>query len=47
MMLGLIRRDGGSVRLFGRDPAAGLEALQDVAGFAGWAIFARRDVAGA
>lgn len=33
MMLGLIRRDGGSVRLFGRDPAAGYEALRDVAGF--------------
>jgi ABC-2 type transport system ATP-binding protein len=33
MMLGLIRRDGGSVRLFGRDPAAGVEALRDVAGF--------------
>jgi len=33
MMLGLIRRDGGSVRLFGRDPAAGIDALQHVAGF--------------
>jgi ABC-2 type transport system ATP-binding protein len=33
MMLGLIRRDGGSVRLFGRDPAAGVEALRQVAGF--------------
>jgi ABC-2 type transport system ATP-binding protein len=33
MMLGLIRRDGGSVRLFGRDPAAGIGALEHVAGF--------------
>jgi ABC-2 type transport system ATP-binding protein len=33
MLLGLIRRDGGSVRLFGRDPAVGVEALHDVAGF--------------
>ena len=33
MMLGLIRRDGGSVRLFGRDPAAGGAALEHVAGF--------------
>src|SRR5690348_12048644 len=33
MMLGLIRRDGGSVRLFGRDPAAGSAALERVAGF--------------
>ena len=33
MMLGLIRRDGGSVRLFGRDPAAGVGALEHVAGF--------------
>ena len=33
MMLGLIRRDGGSVRLFGRDPAAGIDALKHVAGF--------------
>jgi len=33
MMLGLIRRDGGSVRLFGRDPAAGAAALEHVAGF--------------
>jgi ABC-2 type transport system ATP-binding protein len=33
MMLGLIRRDGGSVRLFGRDPAAGVDALRHVAGF--------------
>ncbi len=33
MMLGLIRRDGGSVKLFGRDPADGIEALAGVAGF--------------
>jgi len=33
MLLGLIRRDGGSVRLFGRDPAAGPSALAGVAGF--------------
>jgi ABC-2 type transport system ATP-binding protein len=33
MMLGLIRRDGGSVKLFGRDPAAGIGALEHVAGF--------------
>ena len=33
MMLGLIRRDGGSVKLFGRDPAAGIDALEHVAGF--------------
>jgi ABC-2 type transport system ATP-binding protein len=33
MMLGLIRRDGGSVRLFGRDPARGGAALEHVAGF--------------
>ena len=33
MMLGLIRRDGGSVKLFGRDPAAGVGALEHVAGF--------------
>ena len=33
MLLGLIRRDGGSVKLFGRDPARGIEALADVAGF--------------
>jgi len=33
MMLGLIRRDGGSVELFGRDPAAGIGALEHVAGF--------------
>jgi len=33
MMLGLIRRDGGSVKLFGRDPAAGIGALQHLAGF--------------
>jgi ABC-2 type transport system ATP-binding protein len=33
MMLGLIRRDGGSVKLFGRDPAAGIGALEYVAGF--------------
>jgi ABC-2 type transport system ATP-binding protein len=33
MMLGLIRRDGGSVQLFGRDPADGIEALEHVAGF--------------
>ncbi|HET6867763.1 MAG TPA: ATP-binding cassette domain-containing protein [Solirubrobacteraceae bacterium] len=33
MLLGLIRRDGGSVSLFGRDPAHGIEALEHVAGF--------------
>jgi ABC-2 type transport system ATP-binding protein len=34
MLLGLIRRDGGDVRLFGRDPAADpLGALAGVAGF--------------
>ena len=33
MLLGLIRRDGGSVALFGRDPARGIEALEHVAGF--------------
>ena len=33
MLLGLIRRDGGSVRLFGRDPAGGVAALESVAGF--------------
>ena len=33
MILGLIRRDGGEVRLFGRDPAHGVAALEDVAGF--------------
>ena len=33
MMLGLIRRDGGSVRMFGRDPADGADALAHVAGF--------------
>lgn len=33
MLLGLIRRDGGSVALFGRDPAQGIEALEHVAGF--------------
>lgn len=33
MLLGLIRRDGGAVRLFGRDPADGVEALAGVAGF--------------
>lgn len=33
MLLGLIRRDGGSVSLFGRDPARGVDALQGVAGF--------------
>jgi len=33
MLLGLIRRDGGSVSLYGRDPAAGVEALEHVAGF--------------
>jgi ABC-2 type transport system ATP-binding protein len=34
MLLGLIRRDAGSVRLFGRDPAADpLAALAGVAGF--------------
>ena len=33
LMLGLIRRDCGSIRLFGRDPAAGIDALQHVAGF--------------
>jgi ABC-2 type transport system ATP-binding protein len=33
MLLGLIRRDGGSVSLFGRDPADGIDALEHVAGF--------------
>jgi ABC-2 type transport system ATP-binding protein len=33
MMLGLIRPTEGSVRLFGRDPQATVEALDDVAGF--------------
>src|SRR6266511_5399071 len=33
MMLGLIRPTGGSVRLFGRDPQLGVEALEGVAGF--------------
>ncbi len=34
MLLGLIRRDGGSVRLFGRDPEADpVAALAGVAGF--------------
>src|SRR4051794_12893712 len=33
MLLGLIRRDGGSVALFGRDPADGVRALAEVAGF--------------
>ncbi len=33
MMLGLIRPTEGSVRLFGRDPLATVEALEGVAGF--------------
>ena len=33
MMLGLIRPTAGSVRLFGRDPQEGVEALEGVAGF--------------
>src|SRR4029077_68567 len=33
MMLGLIRPSAGSVRLFGRDPQASVEALEGVAGF--------------
>jgi ABC-2 type transport system ATP-binding protein len=33
MMLGLIRPTAGSVRLFGRDPLAGVGALEGVAGF--------------
>lgn len=33
MLLGLIRRDGGQVSLFGRDPARGINALDHVAGF--------------
>jgi len=33
MMLGLIRPTAGSVRLFGRDPQLGVEALEGVAGF--------------
>jgi ABC-2 type transport system ATP-binding protein len=33
MMLGLIRPTSGSVRLFGRDPLLGVEALDGVAGF--------------
>src|SRR5437660_7240461 len=33
MMLGLIRPTEGTVRLFGRDPLAGVDALAGVAGF--------------
>ena len=33
MMLGLIRPTAGTVRLFGRDPQAGVDALEGVAGF--------------
>jgi ABC-2 type transport system ATP-binding protein len=33
MMLGLIRPTAGTVRLFGRDPQAGVSALEGVAGF--------------
>jgi len=33
MILGLIRRDGGDVKLFGRDPESGIAALGGVAGF--------------
>jgi ABC-2 type transport system ATP-binding protein len=33
MMLGLIRPTAGTVRLFGRDPMFGVDALQGVAGF--------------
>jgi ABC-2 type transport system ATP-binding protein len=33
MMLGLIRPNSGSVRLFGRDPQVGVAALEGVAGF--------------
>ena len=33
MLLGLIRRDGGRVSLFGRDPARGIDALGGVGGF--------------
>jgi ABC-2 type transport system ATP-binding protein len=33
MMLGLIRPTAGTVRLFGRDPQAGIDALERVAGF--------------
>jgi ABC-2 type transport system ATP-binding protein len=33
MLLGLIRRDGGSVSLFGGDPARGVDALRGVGGF--------------
>jgi ABC-2 type transport system ATP-binding protein len=33
LLLGLIRRDGGTVALYGRDPADGIEALEHVAGF--------------
>ena len=33
MMLGLIRPTAGSVRLFGRDPQVGVDALEGVAGF--------------
>src|SRR6476660_6198631 len=33
MLLGLVRRDGGTVSLFGRDPADGIAALRKVAGF--------------
>jgi ABC-2 type transport system ATP-binding protein len=33
MLLGLIRRDAGTVQLYGRDPASGVDALDHVAGF--------------
>jgi ABC-2 type transport system ATP-binding protein len=33
MMLGLIRPDGGTIRLFGNDPQASVRALDGVAGF--------------
>jgi ABC-2 type transport system ATP-binding protein len=33
MLMGLIRRDSGSVKLFNRDPAHGIGALEQVAGF--------------
>src|ERR1700720_2141343 len=33
MMLGLIRPNAGTVRLFGRDPQLGVAALEGVAGF--------------
>jgi ABC-2 type transport system ATP-binding protein len=39
MLLGLIQRDGGTVKLFGRDPADGVTALDGVAGFVEFPAF--------